>query len=324
MKIGFDNVQAVCMLVLVAPAVHAFTSTTTTSFRPTTLSFSAITQQPTTFLAARARTVVKQQQQSKFARRQVIVAGWGPDPIWETCTVLSNTPNASKNCCIVNVSVTDEQLKDYRVPGQYLQMKVAGDDNAKPFFLAMANPPADAEAKEGAFEFLIKKTDNNAWVFDLANGDKVDCSQVLGNGFPIEENLEGHKYDFPTQNVILLATGTGIAPIKAAIESGQLGVEGSRTCRLYYGNRTPEEVPYADKFAAWEAKGVEVVPVISQPEGTNWDGRTGYVQTALEEDGIPIPRNSGALLCGQKEMADAAKALLSSAGVFEGRMLTNF
>jgi hypothetical protein len=40
--------------------------------------------------------------------------------------------------------------------------------------------------------------------------------------------------------------------------------------------------------------------------------------------GVPVPRNSGALLCGQKGMAEAVTEILTKAGVFEGRVLTNF
>jgi NAD(P)H-flavin reductase len=136
--------------------------------------------------------------------------------------------------------------------------------------------------------------------------------------YAIAENFDGLKYDFPTQNVLLFAAGSGIAPIKAAMESGQLDVkDGARTARLYYGERTADDLCFKDEFAAWEAAGFEVVPVLSQPD-TNWKGRAGYVQTALEEDGIAIPRNSGALLTGQKGMAEAITDLLSKAGVFEG------
>lgn len=78
-----------------------------------------------------------------------------------------------------------------------------------------------------------------------------------------------------------------------------------------------------DKFAEWEAAGVQVVPVISQPDDT-WNGRAGYVQTALEEDGVQIPRNSAALLCGMKGMTENVKELLTKAGVFEGRIMFNF
>ena len=79
------------------------------------------------------------------------------------------------------------------------------------------------------------------------------------------------------------------------------------------------------KFPLWEQGGVSVVPVISQPDlGGNWMGRTGYVQNALEEDGVPIPRNSAALLCGVNGMVDSVKAMLLDSGVFEGRVLKNF
>jgi NAD(P)H-flavin reductase len=155
----------------------------------------------------------------------------------------------------------------------------------------------------------------------------------MGYGFPMRENLEGYKYDFPTQNLLLFATGSGIAPIRSAIESNQLNIakrnSGGRTCTLYYGVRTPDDMPYVSKFPEWEALGVQVVPVVSQPEmpsisGTVWNGRTGYVQNALEEDGVAIPRNSGALLCGVNGMCDSVKSMLLESGVFEGRILKNF
>ena len=85
-------------------------------------------------------------------------------------------------------------------------------------------------------------------------------------------------------------------------------------------------MPYAEKFGKWELGGVQVVPVISRPEECKdeWTGRAGYVQNALEEDGISIPRNSGALLCGVKGMAESVTDMLLKAGVFEDRVLTNF
>ena len=48
------------------------------------------------------------------------------------------------------------------------------------------------------------------------------------------------------------------------------------------------------------------------------------MQEALKTDGIPIPRNSGALLCGMKDMVEPVKEQLAAAGLFEGRALTNF
>jgi hypothetical protein len=35
-----------------------------------------------------------------------------------------------------------------------------------------------------------------------------------------------------------------------------------------------------------------VVPVMSNPTGA-WSGKKGYVQAALKEDGVRVPRNTG-------------------------------
>ena len=84
-----------------------------------------------------------------------------------------------------------------------------------------------------------------------------------------------------------------------------------------------DDVCLVSKFSEWENMGIQVVPVLSAPDD-EWQGRSGYLQTVLEEDGVPIPRNSAALICGMKGMADAVKQLLLQAGVFEGRILFNF
>lgn len=217
---------------------------------------------------------------------------------------------------------TDKDYSRLLLSGQYVQLRL--NEDTKPLFLAIASAP---DPENPSFEFLVKKTEGNEWFTALDSGASVEISQVLGNGFPMEENLEGFKYDFPTQNVLLFATGSGLAPIKAAIESGQLNIQpqaGGRSCRLYYGERTEEDLCCVDKFPEWEAAGYEIVPVLSQPDESKWNGRSGYIQNALEEDGIPIPRNSGALLCGQKGMAESVKDLLLKAGVFDGRVLFNF
>lgn len=273
--------------------------------------------------------------------RSHLFMGWGPDPIWTDCDVLSNVQACPSGLCTsVKVAVPDGS--EFLVPGQYVQMKQAGVEDAKPLFLAIASPPSgtaakkeEADAAAGApsepaeWEFLIKKTDNNGWLTSAGAGVAVSVSQVMGGGFPMAENLEGFKYDFPTQNLMLFANGSGIAPIRSAIESGMLNVSKGRTCTLYYGVQTADDMPYVERFPAWEEIGVQVVPVVSRPDepcatGTVWKGRTGYVQNALEEDGVSIPRNSGALLCGVKGMAESVKDMLTTAGVFEGRILTNF
>lgn len=248
--------------------------------------------------------------------------GWGPDPIWSKAKVL-DCKKASSNSVSISVEVPEDTSTAYTIPGQYLQMKE--NDDGKPLFLAIASPPSSSEDAPNVLEFLIKETDGNEWVTSATNAKELQISQVLGNGYAIKENFEGFKYDFPVQNIIMCATGSGIAPIRSAIESSALQFkESGRSARLYYGCRSFEEMAYVDKFEEWEELGVEVVPILSQPTSDKWGGRTGYVQTAIEEDGILVPRNSGALVCGVKGMTEAVKEDLMKAGIFEGRILFNF
>lgn len=166
----------------------------------------------------------RQKQQQQLSRQYdarerggcVLFMGWGPDPIWSTAEIKSTgSANESGKSTSLIVDIPSETAKEYKVPGQYVQVRL--NEETKPLFLAIASPPDEENA---SFEFLIKKTDDNGWITDASSGTTVEISQVLGNGFPIEENLEGFKYDFPTQNVLLFAAGSGIAPLKAAIESG--------------------------------------------------------------------------------------------------------
>ena len=258
---------------------------------------------------------------SRGSKSSRLYMGWGPDPIWSDEEIESiQIGNLSKESSKVTVTVSPETAGDFKIPGQYVQVR-AGEEG-KPLFLAIASPP---DAENARFEFLIKKTDDNTWITNKDEASTgIQVSQVLGGGFPMKENLDSvTKYDFPCQNILLFASGSGIAPIASAIESGQLQTGGARTARLYYGVRTETDLCFVDKFPLWERSGVEVVPVLSQPSDS-WRGRTGYVQNALEEDGVPIPRNTGALMCGMKGMTESVRDVLTKAGVFDGRILTNF
>jgi ferredoxin-NADP reductase len=55
--------------------------------------------------------------------------------------------------------------------------------------------------------------------------------------------------------------GSGISPIKALIESGDLEADKRSDVRLYYGTRDAAHTAYADRIPAWEAAGVKVIQV---------------------------------------------------------------
>ena len=203
-----------------------------------------------------------------------------------------------------------------------MQIKKEG---GKPGFYAMCSAP-----NKNTFEFIVKESEANAFLANSNVGDVFEMSAPQGKGYQIKEYFEKYKFDFPTTNVILMACGTGLAPIAAAIDSNELGIGKSsynslfqRKGTLYIGARTPEHLPLQERYEAWRSMGLNVIPVISKPDAI-WTGSSGYIQDALRKDTVGVPRNSGALLCGHRGMVDNVKELMLEAGVFEGRILLNF
>jgi CDP-4-dehydro-6-deoxyglucose reductase, E3 len=109
--------------------------------------------------------------------------------------------------------------------------------------------------------------------------------------------------------MILLASGTGFAPIKALIEHMQSkGI--TRPATLYWGGRRPADL-YLDEWVQGklaEMPQLKYVPVISDalPED-DWTGRTGFVHRAVLED-FPDLSGHQVYACGAPIVVDSARA----------------
>ncbi len=109
--------------------------------------------------------------------------------------------------------------------------------------------------------------------------------------------------------MILLASGTGFAPIKAVIEHMQFkGID--RPATLYWGGRRSSDL-YLDDWVrarAAEMPNLRYVPVISDAEPADgWRGRTGFVHQAVLED-FPDLSAYQVYACGAPIVVDSARA----------------
>ena len=108
--------------------------------------------------------------------------------------------------------------------------------------------------------------------------------------------------------VILLASGTGFAPIKAMVEYS-LGKGWTRPLRLYWGGRRPRDL-YMDALAhSWAENHAHItyVPVVSDAEAEDgWRGRAGLVHHAVMQD-LPDLSGHQVYACGAPVMVDAAR-----------------
>jgi NAD(P)H-flavin reductase len=145
----------------------------------------------------------------------------------------------------------------------------------------------------------------------LEGGDPVQVSEVEGPGFPVHL-LKGH-------DALLIATGTGFGPVRATVEVlRQRRAETGRIVVLY-GAMTTAHLVYREEFDAWAREGVEVRPVLFQPDA-GWTGLTGWVQHHL--DALPLS-NAFAFLCGHRAMEEEVRKQLVARGLRDEHVFTN-
>jgi len=116
--------------------------------------------------------------------------------------------------------------------------------------------------------------------------------------------------------MVLLASGTGFAPIKALIEHMQFkGI--TRPATLYWGGRRPHDLYMDDwvKARLQEMPTLRYVPVVSDalPED-NWTGRTGFVHQAVLQD-LPDLSSYQVYACGAPIMVESAQRDFVTAGL---------
>jgi CDP-4-dehydro-6-deoxyglucose reductase len=116
--------------------------------------------------------------------------------------------------------------------------------------------------------------------------------------------------------MVLLASGTGFAPIKALIEE-MLFKGVTRPAMLYWGGRRPHDLYMDDwvKAKLTEMPNLRYVPVVSDalPED-GWTGRVGFVHQAVLQD-VPDLSGHQVYACGAPIVVESAQRDYVRAGL---------
>lgn len=121
--------------------------------------------------------------------------------------------------------------------------------------------------------------------------------------------------------VILMAGGTGFAPIKAIVE-GALADGFPGKMHFYWGVRARRDLYMHDLASAWAAEhdSLEYTPVLSEPlPGEAWSGRTGFVHQAVLEDHADLSPFS-AYVSGPPVMVAAGREHFCARGLDPARL----
>lgn len=168
---------------------------------------------------------------------------------------------------------------------------------------------ANAYQENGSLFFLIKYYENglmsNYWFNEAKLNDLIRIEGPIGTFFLRETEFE---------NIVFLATGTGVAPIKAILENISLNYQKYQNKKFWFFNGARYECDLI-----WRPNelisipSLKYIPVLSK-DSENWNGEIGYVQEAVLKSGIDL-KNSQIYACGSNNMIDSAKKVLVENGL---------
>jgi CDP-4-dehydro-6-deoxyglucose reductase len=185
------------------------------------------------------------------------------------------------------------------LPGQYIDVIGAGGLRRS---YSIANAPSDDKLIELHVRQVPEGAMSRYWFEQAQVNDLLRLRGPLGTFF-----LRGQA----GMDLVLLATGTGIAPVKAILEglARAPADEQPRSITLYWGGRHPEDL-------YWQAPsqpGLRFVPVLSRA-GPQWAGARGHVQDVM----LAASPDLGSTLvyaCGSDAMIHGAQARLQDLGL---------
>jgi CDP-4-dehydro-6-deoxyglucose reductase, E3 len=152
---------------------------------------------------------------------------------------------------------------------------------------------------------------SNYWFNEAKINDLLRLNGPLGTFFLRET---------ANVDVVFLATGTGIAPVKAMLESlVDLPLEQRpKSVTVLWGGRKIKDL-YLN--VAEIAGGHTYVPVLSRPD-VNWLGAKGYVQNVLLTMSLDW-KTVSVYACGSNEMIHSAQKVLVDAGLLSNRFYSD-
>jgi CDP-4-dehydro-6-deoxyglucose reductase, E3 len=160
---------------------------------------------------------------------------------------------------------------------------------------------ANCSNHKNQLEFFIKRYQNglmSKYLFEDAKiNDLLRIEGPIGTFFLRDSSFK---------NIVFLATGTGIAPIKSIIEGLEKSYEQYQNKILWIivGARYKEDLmwePNSDKL------NIKYIPVLSRQK-KDWEGEKGYVQNIVLNQQIDL-ENTQVYACGSNNMINSAKDL---------------
>jgi sulfhydrogenase subunit gamma (sulfur reductase) len=188
--------------------------------------------------------------------------------------------------------------------GQFLMLELPGIGEA-PFSIS------SSPSSHGDVELCIRKAGNlTNFLANAGRGMRVGIRGPFGTSFPMEGMHD--------QNILLIAGGLGLAPLRAPIAYVQENRSLFNQVDIIYGTKDPSQLLFTFQYDMWRKDDIEMTIIVEKPDAV-WKGPVGLITKVLEQKVAEwddsFARNSNAIVCGPPVMFKFVCNMLTGFGL---------
>lgn len=212
---------------------------------------------------------------------------------------------------IENIESFTDDIKLFKIkcdldpkPGQFIEVSIPGFGEC---------PLASCSNEPQFIDMLTRKAGNvTSMIFQKQKGDTIFIRGPYGKGFPIKK--------LKNNNLLLIAGGTGIAPVTSLIHYIEKHRPDFKDIYIYFGFRNEKYILLKDKIKEWQ-KQFNLTICLDKKEEQTCDLKCeiGFVHNVMDKI-KPEINNTIAVLCGPEIMMECVTNKLISQGMKENKI----
>ena len=188
--------------------------------------------------------------------------------------------------------------------GQFLMLELPGIGEVP---ISISSSPSS----HGDVELCIRKVGNlTTFLAKAERGMRVGIRGPFGTCFPMEE-MHG-------QNILLIAGGLGLAPLRAPISYVQENRSLFNNVDIIYGTKEPSQLLFTFQYDMWRKDDIGMSIIVEKPDAT-WSGPVGLITKVLEQMAADrddsFCQNTSAIVCGPPVMFKFVCNMLTGIGI---------
>ncbi|MDH4231774.1 MAG: FAD/NAD(P)-binding protein [Nitrospirota bacterium] len=215
---------------------------------------------------------------------------------------ITNIHKLTQNENLYRVQILDPEVRKQFtfLPGQFIMLELPGIGEA-PFSIS------SSPARHGDIELCIRTAGNlTQYLSRVERGTRIGLRGPFGTCFPMEK-MHG-------QNILLIAGGLGLAPLRAPIAYAQDNRSRFSAIDIIYGAKDPSQLLFTYQYDMWRADDINLSIIVEKPDAA-WKGPVGMITKILEEmfkeREAAFFKNTYAIVCGPPVMFKFVCTLLT-------------